>query len=167
MKNINSQIKLHNTAKNMRLLIWIFVAVFVLLIVYLFYSINTFGERWFLTPYNPRLQSARANITAGTIYDRDGTKLAYTSNGARKYTDNASTRKAVSHVVGETYGLTRGAETFFAKRLYGFDDNIIDRIEQTMQGKQRRGNDITLKIEPGAYLPIAARLNKIVDSPSS
>lgn len=160
MNELNKQIKIYNTAKNMRLIIWIFVLIFILLIGYLFYSISTFGERWFLTPYNPRISSAKSNIAAGSILDRSGVKLAYTSNGNRKYAENASARKAVSHVVGDTYGLTRGAESFFSKQLYGFDDNIIDRVEQAIKGNTRQGNDITLTISASLSKTIAEKISK-------
>ncbi len=142
----------------MKQVIVIFLLFFALLIGYLFYSINTFGDRWFVTPYNPRLLNVRSKVSAGTIYDRKGVKMAYTQGDTRKYLNDAPWRKAVSHVVGETYGLTRGAETFFAKQLYGFSDNIGNRFDQLLTGENRRGSDIALTISAKLQTEIAAKI---------
>ena len=112
--------------KNMRFMMAVFIVMLAALIIYMFYSIVTYGEQWFATPYNPRVQKAMQSIDAGAIFDRNGKKLAWTSDGKRKYISDSSIRKAVSHVVGDSEGKTVGAETVFAKYIYGFDQDIVD-----------------------------------------
>ena len=94
--------------RHMRICLGIFVVLFSILILYLGYSVIVYGERWFATPYNPRLQNAIQNIDAGTLFDVNGTPLAWTEDGQRHYHEDSSTRQAVSHIVGDTHGYTIG-----------------------------------------------------------
>jgi len=106
-----------------------------------------YGERWFITPYNPRIQNMKTTIEAGDILDRDGRLLLYTKGGERKYIDNKDRRISVAHIIGDGYGLTYGAQTFFAKYLFGFDKGSIERISDLLSGQERKGSDITLTID--------------------
>lgn len=58
--------------KNMRFMMAVFIVMLAALIIYMFYSIVTYGEQWFATPYNPRVQKAMQSIDAGAILDRNG-----------------------------------------------------------------------------------------------
>ena len=79
------------------------------------YSTVAYGDQWFTTPFNPRISATKNIENAGSIYDRNGIPLAYTQNGERKYAEGEDMRRAVSHIVGDIYGKSQGAETFFAK----------------------------------------------------
>lgn len=133
--------------RNMRISMGIFITLFLILIGYMCYSIVTYGERWFATPYNPRLQAAIQSIDAGSIYDTNGVELAWTEDGERQYNSRRDVRRAVSHVVGDSTGKTLGAETTFAKYIYGMDKDIIQRLQDIANGKSNEGSDITLTID--------------------
>jgi peptidoglycan glycosyltransferase len=138
---------MNDTRKNIRFLIFVFILLFAAMIFYLIYAISVYGERWFVSPYNPRIANMQENITAGAVLDRTGKKLAWSDGDDRKYIADESTRLAVSHVVGDPLGLTRGAETFFAKYLYGFDEDAVDRLTGLLQGSKRQGSNVTLTID--------------------
>jgi peptidoglycan glycosyltransferase len=133
--------------RNINVLLIVFIVLFTALIGYLWYVTATFGERWFVTPYNPRIQNMQTTVDAGDIYDRAGRELLYTSGESRKYISDKDRRAAVSHIVGDGFGLTYGAQTNFAKYLYGFDKNTLKRIEDLVSGNERQGNDIVLTID--------------------
>ncbi|MBQ9942226.1 MAG: penicillin-binding protein 2 [Christensenellaceae bacterium] len=133
--------------RNMRIALGIFSALFSLLIIYLGYSVIAYGEKWFATPYNPRVQSAVETIEAGTIYDRYGEKLAWSDEDGRHYSARRDIRRATSHVVGDIHGKSVGAETVFAKYLYGMDKDMLERLQEAAAGQEKRGSDITLTID--------------------
>lgn len=132
--------------KNISALLVVFIVLFSGLIVYLGYVVFMYGERWFVTPYNPRIQNMKTTVEAGDILDREGLPLLYTDDGQREYIDDKGIRKSVAHIIGDGYGLTYGAQTFFAKYLFGFDKGSIERIQDLLSGKEREGSDIILTI---------------------
>ena len=145
--------------RNMRISLGLFVALFVMLIVYLGYSVVTYGEKWFATPYNPRVQRAVENVSAGDILDRSGVKLAWTQDGKRSYSGDKTTRLAMSHVVGDIYGKSVGAETIFAKYLYGLDKDLLARFQDARRGREDEGNDITLTADSALSQYIYKNMN--------
>lgn len=136
-----------NIKRNIRFALAAFVILFVVLITYLGYSVAVYGQTWFSMPYNPRIAAARESVQAGTIYDRNGVKLAWTTDGERHYAEDYSTRLAVAHTVGDTKGKTVGAETYFSKYLYGYDKNVLERLNLAVAGKDLSGSDIKLTID--------------------
>lgn len=133
--------------KNIRTLLFVFCIMFAGLVVYLGYAITMYGERWFLTPYNPRLHNMQQTIEPGDVLDRNGDKLVYMHKGSRAYIKDKKTRKAVSHIVGDSYGMTYGAQTMFAKYLLGFNTDTVSRIAELIKGDKRRGSDVALTID--------------------
>ena len=133
--------------KNIRALLVVFVAMFALLVGYLGYVNVAYGEKWFATAYNPRIQSMKTTIEAGDILDRTGRKLLYTDDGERKYIDGKDMRMALAHVIGDEYGLSYGAQTMYAKYLYGFDKDTITQIVDLLSGVERTGSDVKLTID--------------------
>ncbi len=133
--------------RNINILLIIFIVMFAVLIGYLSFVTATYGERWFVTPYNPRIRNMQTNIEPGDIYDRAGRALLYTNAGERKYIADKGRRTSTAHIVGDSYGMTYGAQTYFAKYLYGFDKNTFDRIGDLMTGSERQGSDIVLTID--------------------
>ena len=137
-----------NTRRNIKGMLVIFCALFLVLCIYLVYIIGAYGTRWFSSPYNSRLNDQKNRVIAGDILDRTGRKLATTdSDGDRVYTDDSSMRRATSHSVGDNYGQTFGAENFYSKYLLGFDQSIFERISQMVSGKPGYGSDVTLTID--------------------
>lgn len=135
--------------RNMRLSLGFFVSLFVVLIAYMGYSVLKNGAAWYATPYNPRIASARANLDGGTIFDRNGVALAWSEGTTRRYHADKSVRRACSHVVGDIYGKTIGAETIFAKYLYRLDESAISLLERILAGEDVSGSgrDVTLTID--------------------
>ena len=133
--------------RNIGILLVFFTILFLVLIGYLGYVTVTFGERWFVTPYNPRIQNMQTSIEPGDIYDRAGRALLYNSEGERKYIADKGRRTSTAHIIGDSYGMTYGAQTYFAKYLYGFDKNTVERIGDLISGSEREGSDIVLTID--------------------
>lgn len=127
----------------------VFVGLFVLLGSYLMYTTVAHGEEWFTRPYNPRISAAKNIADAGDILDRTGTRLAWSEGDERRYAESENMRRAVSHVVGDVYGMSVGAETYFAKYLYGYDQNAIDKLSGAVAGADKKGGDVYLTIDAG------------------
>lgn len=138
--------------RNIRTLLIIFSLMFAGLVVYLGYVVTMYGERWFVTPYNPRLQNIQASVTPGDILDRTGRQLLYTSGKQRVYVKDKDMRKSVAHILGDSYGMTYGAQSMFARYLFGYDKGTLTRIADLVSGSVRTGSDVTLTID--------ARLNE-------
>ncbi len=135
--------------RNIKISLGFFITLFVILIIYMGYSVIKNGASWYATPYNPRISAARDNITGGTIYDRKGVKLAWSEGTKRVYIGNEKVRRSCSHVLGDIYGKTIGAETTFAKYLYGLDNDLSTLINRFITGDYAgtNGSDITLTID--------------------
>lgn len=134
--------------RNIRALLVVFTVMFAGLVVYLGYAVFMYGERWFITPYNPRIQNMETTVKAGDLRDRTGrTLLSIDDEGNRRYLKDRDMRESVAHIVGDSYGMTYGAQTMFAKYLFGFDKDTITRIVDLVSGDERRGSDVTLTID--------------------
>ncbi len=138
--------------RNIKMSLWIFVALFTVTIVYLGYSILNYGDEWFNTQYNPRIQSSvqaaqSGSGAAGSIYDRAGIKLAWTEDGERTYHEKTDIRRSMSHVIGDTKGMTVGAESVFVKYLYGINKDLADKFGSILAGASEKGSDITLTVD--------------------
>lgn len=136
-----------NIKLNIRISLGVFVVLFVILVGYLGFSVTEYGQTWFSMPYNPRIATAGENVQAGTIYDRNGEKLAWTEDGERRYAQDQDTREAVAHTVGDTKGKTVGAETYYARYLYGYDKNVLERLNLAAAGEDLSGSDVALTID--------------------
>lgn len=139
--------KKNDLRKNISALLVLFIMMFAGLIVYLGYVVIVYGERWYATPYNPRIQYLKTNVQSGEILDRTGKKLTYTENGKRKYISDKSARLAVAHIIGDEYGFSNGAQVLFSKYLYGSGSNNIDKITELLSGEKLKGSDIELTID--------------------
>jgi peptidoglycan glycosyltransferase len=128
--------------RNIRILLFVFTFMFAGLITYLAYAETTYGERWFASPYNPRIQNLKADIL-----DRTGRTLVHTKDGETVYADDKGMRLAVAHVVGDEYGYSYGAQTMYSTYLYGFDKDTIGKIQDLISGDETTGSDVTLTID--------------------
>ncbi|MEL7608225.1 MAG: penicillin-binding transpeptidase domain-containing protein [Bacillota bacterium] len=137
-----------STKRHIRKMLILFCVLFALLAVYLISAISAYGTRWFVNPYNSRIQAQKGSVYAGRIMDRNGIVLAQTDDdGNRVYASDRSVRRATSHVVGDNYGQTFGAETFYANYLLGFDQNVFERLAQAFSGEQRYGSSVALTVD--------------------
>lgn len=135
--------------QKMKVSMWLFILIYVFLIFYMGYSVVKNGASWYATPYNKRIINARSNIKGGTIYDRNGVKLAWSKGTTREYNTTKGIRRSTSHIIGDIYGKTIGAETTFAKHIYGLDTGIFTLISKVFSGNidSEKGDDITLTID--------------------
>jgi|AGTN01.1.fsa_nt_gi Cell division protein FtsI/penicillin-binding protein 2 len=127
---------------NIRILLFVFTFMFAGLITYLAYAETTYGEHWFASPYNPRIQNLKADIL-----DRTGLNLVHTEDGETAYVDDKGMRRAIAHVVGDEYGYSYGAQTMYSTYLYGFDKDTIGKIQDLISGGDTTGSDVTLTID--------------------
>ena len=131
-----------------RLMALLLTGLFALLGVYGVYSINTYGNRWFAYARNPRVREQKANVVAGSIYDRSGVLLASTEDGKRVYQADEASRRAVVHVIGDSEGqVSNGVEGFQTAYLYGFKASLVERINDLFSDTPRRGDDIHLTLD--------------------
>lgn len=134
--------------RNITALLIVFIVMFAGLITYLGYVSVVFGERWYATPYNPRIQNLKTTVKAGDIEDRTGRKLLYTTDdGKRKYVKGESLRNSIAHIIGDEYGLSYGAQIMYAKYLYGSGTDNITQIAQLFTGEEKKGSDVRLTID--------------------
>ncbi len=138
--------KKNDMNKHMKGMLAIFICLFVALGSYLTYSMATYGDQWFSTPYNPRISAAKNIADAGSIYDRNGIPLAWSEGDTRHYAEDGDMRRAVCHTVGDVYGKSLGAENYFAKYLYGFDQDVVNKVKSTVDGG-KKGGDVYLTID--------------------
>ncbi|MHB1314405.1 MAG: peptidoglycan D,D-transpeptidase FtsI family protein [Christensenellales bacterium] len=141
--------ELAKTRKNIKFMLVVFIAMLALIISYLIYSVTTYGGRWFVNPYNPRIVSERKTTDAGDIMDRNGTVLASTNDSRhRVYHAEKNTRIAMSHVVGDVYGLVpTGAESFYAPYLLGFKTSLFATVAEAFAGGEKAGSSIKLTVD--------------------
>ena len=113
----------------------------------LYHTVNIFinAEDWVINLRNLHLTAAGNLDYAGTIYDRNGEVLAYSSGGERFYNDDESIRKACLHVVGDdsTVNLYNSIQNIYRSELIGY--NFL--FSFGMPKNLRKGNDITLTID--------------------
>ena len=135
--------------KNARVILILFLVLFTVLVGYFVYALNTYGNRWLTNPYNVRLQNQKSSVIPGKILDRNSVVLAgVNEEGEREYTSDRTTRKALSHIIGDNYGLTSsGAESFFANYLLGMDTNLFERLAQSFGGQSAQGSSVMLTVD--------------------
>lgn len=130
------------------MMLTLLLAVFGVMGAYFCYSVYFYGGRWMSNPYNPRITSQKQHVIMGTVTDRSGTVLAHTDeNGMRRYNNSEQTRRAVSHVLGDSAGkVSTGVETFHAPYLLGFKSGVFERLADAFTGTPQRGDDVRLTI---------------------
>lgn len=135
--------------RNMRIVGTLLLCGILVLAIYLNYTVMIYGNRWTNSANNTRLITARKNVVAGDILDRNGVVLATNdSDGSRVYNSSSDIRRAVSQTVGDPLGMSgTGVETFYASTLLGLSSNIFDRFTQWVSGADQRGSDIHLTID--------------------
>ena len=156
--------------QNIRRVGLLLLACFALLVFYGYYSLTNYGSRWFSTNANTWLRNAKQDVIPGDIYDTNGVLLAGsavtdTADGftaLRQYSSDAAVRRATVHVVGDSDGkVANSVESFMAKSLYGFDQNITERVRDFVSGARRKGDSLTLTLDSALSAYILERLERV------
>lgn len=131
-----------------RLLTLILFGLFALLACYGMYSISAYGTRWFTYAKNPRVREQKRNVIPGDILDRNANLLVTTISGHRTYQADETSRRAVSHLLGDPQGyVANSVESFQAAYLYGFETGLIERIRVMASKGEARGDNVTLTVD--------------------
>ena len=102
------------------------------------------NQSWVQQPYNGHTAGSGGLAMAGKIYDRNGTVLAYTEDGERKYHEDYTTRCSLLHVVGDnSLNISTAIQSLYRTQLTGF--NYIWGLG--MPESLKEGNDINLTID--------------------
>lgn len=104
---------------------------------------------------------------AGTIYDRNGKILAQSIDGQRRYSEDATTAKAVLHIVGDyTHNITNTIEARYQGQLLGTDRNLLHQLLLDVTGQGLKGDDVQLTLDASlcreAYQQLDGRNGAIV-----
>lgn len=121
-----------------------FTALFLVGVIILAAMFGINAEAWVFKRANKHIYTSGQIVAAGTIYDRNGTVLAQTVDGERKYNSNSTIRRATLHAVGDLEGfISTGAHSAFNSELTGY--SFINGVYDLK--KNGAGNDITLTID--------------------
>ncbi len=137
---------LHN---RFRLLTLLLIGLLLLAGLYGVYSITVYGNRWFSSSRNLRYREAKRTVIAGDILDRNGVVLATTDeDGNRVYQEDAESREAVVHLLGDRDGnVANGVDSFQANYLLGFETTLPERVLSLLRDEERRGDNVTLTVD--------------------
>ena len=99
------------------------------------------GGEWASFPVN-RHAFSNANLSVGSIIDRNGEVLAAVDNGQRIFSENELTRRATLHVTGDEQGnIGTGALSYYARELMGY--SIVNGVYSLFDS----GNIVQLTID--------------------
>lgn len=104
------------------------------------------ADLWAAQSYNPYMVSGQGLANAGDVLDRNGVVLATSESGERVYNENASTRKALLHTVGDgSYNIATAVETAYRDRISGHSKIFGYGLPESLKGENNL--QITLDAE--------------------
>lgn len=102
------------------------------------------AQEWALSPYNEHLTAVGDLAYGGTIYDRNGIELAYSSDGVRYYSNDEQIRRSCLHIVGDdSTNIANSIQNIYRSELMGYDFVFAFGMPKNF----RKGKDITLTID--------------------
>ena len=134
---------MNNTTKRAYVL-YIFILAFIVGLGFMVFSFYVNGDEWAAKTVNRHVYSSGQIANAGSIYDRNGTPLAYSEDGKRKYNESKSIRKSTLHAVGDTASfIATGVQSIYSSELSGYD--FVNGVYNLK--KYGKGNDIALTLD--------------------
>ncbi len=135
-----------NTVVKRITMLYVFAIVFIAIAAVLMYSMFSNAQEYALKPINGHLFDNGTLLNAGAILDVNGEIIAYSEEGERKYSEDASTRAALLHILGDNAGfIDGGIQSKFRDELCGYD--IAYGVNKDSENKM----NLTLDAELCAY----------------
>ena len=124
--------------------VWIFTLLFLAGIIFLGVKIAVGSDEWVQHSMNGHISSAGGLGRAGKILDRDGNILAYSEDGKRYYSEDADTRTALLHVVGdESRNISTAVQSMYNDNLFGYSFFFGLGVPDSL----RPNSDVTLTVD--------------------
>ena len=125
-------------------------SMFMALIIYLTVTDLYYRDEYTSSNFNTRNAVRETNTLRGTVFDRNGTKLAFTSETDGVLKRDYPYGNLYSHVIGyssSTYGKSL-VEAAYNNELLGKSDFIsVSNIKNMISGEKKHGKNITLTID--------------------
>lgn len=134
--------------KDILLVTYIFMGLFLLLAVYFFYLVGYSGRELINNPYN-KLQNLLSNsVVRGNIYSSDGELLATTShdNQGEEYRYYPF-EEQYCHVVGSIDQGLYGLESAYNFDLLSSSSNVLTKIANDLSNKKDKGDSIVTTLD--------------------
>ncbi len=106
------------------------------------FRLVTDGDDWATYSANKNIYNDKGKLTAGTLYDTNGTLLMSNTEGKMTFNDDYGIRTAAVHLTGDPAGnISTGANIVYPDKLSGY--NLITGT-YTLSGK---GRDVNLTVD--------------------
>lgn len=155
--------------REIAVILYIFLAAFLGMIIYLIMFVYKDGNTVINSSYNKRLNILSNHVYRGQILANDGSVLAYTD-----FSDDGTEKRVYPyanlfcHSVGySSYG-GLGIESMYAYNLLTSNDILSSRIKNDFSGNKNWGDNITTTLDPmityAAYTSLGDRKGAVVVS---
>lgn len=143
---------------NIKKVFWVYFILFFTMIIYLINFTLNDSKKIIGNSSNPRVKkSIDKKIVRGDILDKNGTILATTENGIRKY----PFENLFSHIIGFNSNGKSGIEVKYNFELEKLDDEIKQRFEKEKNAQYNlKGNSLVLTIDKNLQQFVYEKLNK-------
>ncbi|MBE6734092.1 MAG: penicillin-binding protein [Ruminococcaceae bacterium] len=109
---------------------------FLLGLGFLCFRYITENSLWASQTYNQYLSTGKGLSSAGTIYDRNKTPLAYSENSQRLYSDDYNIRLGTLHAVGDSsYNIATALQTRYRAQLVGHSSIFGYGLPESLRSK--------------------------------
>lgn len=86
------------------------------------FRLVTDGDDWATYSANKSIYNDKGKLTAGTLYDRNGTMLMSNTSGEMTFNEEYDIRTAAVHLTGDSYGnISTGANRVYPDKLAGYN----------------------------------------------
>lgn len=143
-----------NRNKEIILLSSVFSCVFCIMIVYLCLYVKNNEMELMNNSYNARQAILASENTRGTIYDRNGEKLAYTANNGESETRVYPYENLFSHVIGYSTKGKTGIEQLANYYLINSNIPLSEKVENDIAQVKNPGNNV--------YTTLDTKLQQVV-----